>query len=113
MNCEKKSFLLYFDNYYCIANLPLEQKGLLLDGIYLCAYNAANRIASNQGYAPIFERMTDDTLMAFRFISDTIQRDAAKWWEKQERYQLAAQRRVAAKKEEEAALLAEGASENV
>lgn len=109
MNCEKKSFLLYFDNYCNIAHLPRDQKGLLLDAIYLCAYNAASRIPSSQSYADLCEEMEPETFMAFRFILQTLQRDAAKWWEKQERYQRAAQRRLT-EKEEEAAPDHRGAS---
>ena len=59
----KKSFMLYFDNYKCIAALSAEQRGELLLQLFRYA------------------------------LAETIRRDTEKWKAKQRRYQAAAARR--------------------
>ena len=97
---EKKSFVLYFDMYPSICDLPEAQRGELLSALFEYAEleieyededgqsNKAWALAKHPG-------MDAGTRMAFSFIAETIHRDTVKWRAKQERYRLAAEKRWA------------------
>lgn len=89
----KKSFLLYFDMYPMISRLPAEQKGELLDALFLFAQKEAEKQGSGESVPGQRPDMKPETEMAFRFMAETIRRDTDKWREKHVRYQKAAQER--------------------
>lgn len=66
---DKKSFILYTDTYEAIADLSQEDKGDLLDAIYLHAMGKE------------VKPMEGEVAMAFKFLVITMNRDAEKWEE--------------------------------
>ncbi|MBO4991236.1 MAG: hypothetical protein J6E42_03680 [Firmicutes bacterium] len=105
---EKKSFVLYFDMYPNIYDLPADQRGELLSAIfeYAEAEAAAEFDPEDDGQCnkewvlSKHREMDSGTRMAFSFIAETIHRDTAKWWTKHERYQKAALERIRKAQEE-------------
>ena len=82
----KKSFMLYFDNFPCVAALDAEQRGELLLLLYRYPTDPEEVLRQHPG-------LREETRMAYRFLAETIRRDTEKWKEKQRRYQEAAARR--------------------
>ena len=90
---DKKSFLLYFDMYPSIQNLPPEQKGYLFSALFEYADAAWKSGCEKERVLERFPQLNDGARMAYYFIAETIRRDTEKWREKQVRYQKAAQER--------------------
>ena len=93
---EKKSFLLYFDTYPSIADLPAEQRGELFSALFEYALAEAES-PEPIGQSAVLDRhpeMSVAARMAFSFMAKTIQRDTEKWRQKHVRYQQAAQQRL-------------------
>jgi len=63
----KKSFVLYTDMYDSFKNLPLLEKGRLLDSIYLYAIDGT------------ITKLKPESKMAFSFIKREIDRNSEKW----------------------------------
>jgi len=63
----KKSFVLYCDTYESIKELPIDDKGSLLDAIFL--YSTCGQIPKMSGLASL----------AFSFIKQSLDRDFIKW----------------------------------
>ena len=90
----KKSFVLYFDAYRCLIQLPMDQRGELITALFEYAREAAERPAAEPGeLLARHPAMTAETWMAFSFLAETIRRDTEKWREKHTRYAQAALRR--------------------
>lgn len=70
----KKSFVLYADQYEVVRELSVPQKAWLLDAMFLFA------LGENEGAPP-----DPAAYIAFRFIRQQMQRDAAKYAERAER----------------------------
>ena len=87
---DKKSFLLYFDMYPMIRDLPPEQRGYLLSAMFEYADTAWRSTVEPDSILQKFPRMGKAARMAYAFIAATIYRDTKKWLEKQERYHQAA-----------------------
>ena len=91
----KKSFMLYFDNFPCVAALDAEQRGELLLLLYRYAMAADKAPTEPEEVLRQHPDLKEETRMAYRFLAETIRRDTEKWKEKQRRYQEAAARRQA------------------
>ena len=89
----KKSFMLYFDNFHCVAALDAEQRGELLLLLYRYAMAADKAPTDPEEVLRQHPGLREETRMAYRFLAETIRRDTEKWKEKQRRYQEAAARR--------------------
>lgn len=90
----KKSFMLYFDNFPCVAALDAEQRGeLLLLVVPLCHGGGQWLPRIRRRFCGSIPGLREETRMAYRFLAETIRRDTEKWKEKQRRYQEAAARR--------------------
>ena len=89
----KKSFMLYFDNFPCVAALDAEQRGELLLLLYRYAMAADKAPTDPEEVLRQHPGLREETRMAYRFLAETIRRDTEKWKEKQRRYQEAAARR--------------------
>ena len=89
----KKSFMLYFDNFPCVAALDAEQRGELLLLLYRYAMAADKAPTDPEEVLRQHPGLREETRMAYRFLAETIRRDTEKWKEKQRRYQEAASRR--------------------
>ena len=90
----KKSFVLYFDAYRCLIQLPMDQRGELITALFEYAREAAERPEAEPGeLLARHPAMTAETWMAFSFLAETIRRDTEKWREKHMRYAQAALRR--------------------
>lgn len=89
----KKSFVLYFDAYPCIAALPVEQRGELLSLLYQFAMETEARSTDPLDFLEHRAALAPETQVAFCFLAETIRRDTEKWKDKQRRYQAAAARR--------------------
>jgi len=63
----KKSFILYHDQFDAIEDLTVEQKGNLLNAIFI--YSRCGKISNLD---PVVN-------MAFKFFRVTLDRDAEKW----------------------------------
>ena len=98
---ERKSFLLYFDMYECIAALPEEQRGMLMLALFEYAQAESDGAGDKEAVLAAHPRMTPETRMAFAFISETLRRDAEKWRAKHLRYLEAAQKRSDQKRQED------------
>ena len=90
----KKSFMLYFDNFPCVAALDAEQRGELLLLLYRYAMAADKAPTDPEEVLRQHPGLREETRMAYRFLAETIRRDTEKWKEKQRRYQEAAARRM-------------------
>ena len=86
----KKSFMLYFDNFPCVAALDAEQRGELLLLLYRYAMAADKAPTDPEEVLRQHPGLREETRMAYRFLAETIRRDTEKWKEKQRRYQEAA-----------------------
>lgn len=89
----KKSFVLYFDAYPCIAALPVEQRGELLLQLYRYAMAVDKAPTDPETILAQYPVLNSEGRMAFSFLAETIRRDTEKWKAKQRRYQAAAARR--------------------
>lgn len=89
----KNSFILYFDMYPSIQNLPLEQRGALLSAIFELAKQTVQQPDCAGQILAMHPELGEAGKMAFSFIAQTIERDTVKWREKQARYQAAAEKR--------------------
>ena len=89
----KKSFMLYFDNFPCVAALDAEQRGELLLLLYRYAMAADKAPTDPEEVLRQHPGLREETRMAYRFLAETIRRDTEKWKEKQRRDQEAAARR--------------------
>ncbi|MBO4991773.1 MAG: hypothetical protein J6E42_06425 [Firmicutes bacterium] len=87
---DKKSFLLYFDMYPMIRDLPAEQRGYLLSAMFEYADAAWRSTVDAESILQKFPRMGKAARMAYAFIAAAIYRDTKKWLEKQARYHQAA-----------------------
>lgn len=77
---QKKSFLVYFDNYPMVQALPLEQRGLLLTALF--EYGMAAGEPDSLSIPEILEAfpaMTEETRMACLFMCSNIHRDTQRW----------------------------------
>lgn len=77
---QKKSFLVYFDNYPMVQALPLEQRGLLLTALF--EYGMAAGEPDSPSIPEILEAfpaMTEETKMACLFMCSNIHRDTQRW----------------------------------
>ncbi|BFK87050.1 hypothetical protein I4200191B4_13560 [Pseudoflavonifractor gallinarum] len=77
---QKKSFLVYFDNYPMVQALPLEQRGLLLTALF--EYGMAAGEPDSPSIPEILEAfpaMTEETRMACLFMCSNIHRDTQRW----------------------------------
>lgn len=92
----KRGFVLYFDNYACMAALPVEQRGLLISALFEYAMAAEDGAAKPGDILRRYPGLSPGGEMAFRFMADTIRRDTEKWLAKRQRYQDAARRRAEA-----------------
>ena len=82
----KKSFVLYFDAYRCLIQLPVDQRGELITALFEYAREAAERPEAEPGeLLARHPAMTAETWMAFSFLAETIRRDTEKWREKHTR----------------------------
>ena len=82
---QKRSFLLYFDNYPMIQGLSDEQRGMLLTALFDYAIAAIQ--PDGKTIAQIMEAvpaMTEETKMACRFMCSNIKRDTQRWLNRQE-----------------------------
>ncbi len=82
---EKKGFLLYFDSWPMVMDLPMEQRGLLLTALY----QYAQRVWREDSVT--IDEMTEDcpgmapqTRMACRFMGVYILRDTRRWLSQQQ-----------------------------
>ena len=94
MAAEKKGFVLYFDACDGVMTLPPEQRGWLLSAV--CDFAkacAGDPGASFQATVEKFTEMRPETVMACRFLCDTIQRDTGKWHTRREHLSRAARER--------------------
>ena len=89
----KKSFMLYFDKFPCVAARDAEQRGELLLLLYRYAMAADKAPTDPEEVLRQHPGLREETRMAYRFLAETIRRDTEKWKEKQRRYQEAAARR--------------------
>lgn len=77
---QKKSFLIYFDNYPMVQGLPPEQRGWLLTALF--EYGMAAGEPDGRSIPEILEAfpaMTEETKMACLFMCSNIQRDTQRW----------------------------------
>ena len=77
---QKKSFLIYFDNYPMVQGLPPEQRGWLLTALF--EYGMAAGEPGGRSIPEILEAfpaMTEETKMACLFMCSNIQRDTQRW----------------------------------
>ena len=77
---QKKSFLVYFDNYPMVQALPLEQRGLLLTALF--EYGMAAGEPDSPSIPEILEAfpaMTEETRMACLCMCSNIHRDTQRW----------------------------------
>lgn len=77
---QKKSFLVYFDNYPMVQALPLEQRGLLLTALF--EYGMAAGEPDSPSIPEILEAfpaMAEETRMACLFMCSNIHRDTQRW----------------------------------
>ena len=90
----KKSLLLYFDSYPCLAALPADQRGELLILLFRYAMAADQGPADPEVLLAEYPCLDGEARMAYRFLAESVRRDTEKWKAKQRRYQEAAQRRL-------------------
>ena len=95
---EKKSFVLYFDMYPNICDLPADQRGELLSALFEYAeteveYEDEDSQNNKDWTLAKHPHMDAGTRMAFSFIAEAIHRDTVKWREKHRRYQQGAEKR--------------------
>ena len=77
---DKKGFLLYFDSWPMVRDLPAEQRGLLLTALYEYAQQvSAGEEGSMEEVLEGCPDMTSQTCMACRFIGTYILRDTQRW----------------------------------
>ena len=77
---QKKSFLIYFDNYPMVQGLPPEQRGWLFTALF--EYGMAAGEPDGRSIPEILEAfpaMTEETKMACLFMCSNIQRDTQRW----------------------------------
>lgn len=91
---DKKSFVLYFDNYPSIAHLSAEQRGEILSTLFEYAQAEADGPSELQVVLDRHPAMSLESRMACYFMAKNIQRDTEKWREKHARYAKAARERV-------------------
>ena len=89
----KQSFVLYFDAYPNIAELPAEQRGELFSALFEYAMDAAAGAGSMAEVLARHPDMGPEARMAFHFMGGAVLRDTEKWQEKHRRYREAALRR--------------------
>ena len=90
---EKQSFVLYFDAYPSVEELPPDQRGELFSALYQYAIDAAAGTGSLDTVLSRHPDMAPAARMAFAFMGRCIQRDTDKWRAKHRRYREAALRR--------------------
>ena len=71
----KKSFMLYFDNFPCVAALDAEQRGELLLLLYRYAMAADKAPTDPEEVLRQHPGLREETRMAYRFLAETIRRD--------------------------------------
>ena len=82
---QKRSFLLYFDNYPIIQGLSNEQRGLLLTALFHYAIAAIQPVGKTiEQVIETFPAMNDETKMACRFMCANIERDTQRWLSRQQ-----------------------------
>ena len=85
MDNQKKSFLLYHDNYPMLLYLSPEQRGWLLTALYVYAGELSRgEDVSMEDVTKRFPKMTEETRMAFGFMGSNISRDTKKWFAQQQ-----------------------------
>ena len=101
---QKKSFLLYFDNYPCLTALSDVQWGKLMLLLFRYAMEADRHPVEPESFIEQEPDLPPETRMAFLFVAQGIRRDTDRWRVKQQRYSEAARRReelAASRKEQE------------
>lgn len=80
MSEEKKSFLLYFDNYPIIQALPPDQRGWLLSALFVYADRVwRDETTSMERVMEGFPRLSQEARVACGFIGANILRDTQRW----------------------------------
>ena len=85
MGNQKKSFVLYFDNYLMIRRLPVPQRGYLLDALF-CYADRVRRDTSCtvDEVLRLFPQMEPQTQSTFSFMASNLRRDAMRWLHQRE-----------------------------
>ena len=89
----KRGFVLYFDAYPNVADLPADQRGELFSALYELAMDAAEGGGDMAATLARRPAMGLEARMAFHFMGGAVLRDTEKWQEKHRRYREAALRR--------------------
>lgn len=77
---EKKSFLLYFDSYTWLSPLTYEEKGTVLDALFLYGLQLQQRDLRPGDYLKETGLwMSESARVVFGFMADSIYRDTMKW----------------------------------
>ena len=80
MSDEKKSFLLYFDNYPIIRALPPDQRGWLLSALYVYADQVwRDETVAMEQVMEEFPSLSQEARVACGFIGANILRDTQRW----------------------------------
>mgnify|MGYP000394010633 CR=1 FL=1 len=74
----KKSFVLYFDAYPCIAALPVEQRGELLLQLFRYAMAEDKAPTDPETILEQYPVLNGEGRMAYSFLAETIRRDTGK-----------------------------------
>lgn len=110
MSTEKKSFLIYFDNFRCIRQLPKEQLGNMF--YILCEYAIAaaeggpDNTMTPDEMLKQFPELEMSTAIIFTLMANNVYRDTVKWKEKHQRYSDAAKERIEVRRSREEVLAA-------
>ena len=86
MENQKKSFLLYFDSYAMLAQLPPEQVGWLLFAVY----RYADAVWRDVNYTieetlELFPQLSEQAKVTFGYLASNLRRDTLRWLKQRER----------------------------
>lgn len=77
---EKKSFLLYFDSYTWLSPLTYEEKGVVLDALFLYGLEMHKRdLRPGDFLKESGLWMPEKARAVFGFMADSVYRDTMKW----------------------------------
>ena len=93
---EKQSFVLYFDAYPSVEELPPDQRGELLILLFRYAMAADQGPADPEVLLAEYPCLDGEARMAYRFLAETVRRDPEWWTAQLRRCQEAARRRMEA-----------------
>lgn len=81
----KKGFIVYFNNYPLLTNLPMEQRGLLFSALMIYADRVwRDPSVSLDEVLEGFPQLSPEARMACGFMGTGVQRDTEAWLSKQE-----------------------------